>query len=372
MKKLSISFLCFLLSLSAMAQVPFLNAIPNSPSKKSMVSERVGLTQISISYNRPAVNGREGKVWGQLVHKGFIKQGFGTDNPAPWRAGANENTVIEFSRDVKIEGQTLPAGRYGFFVAFDPNESTLIFSRKSDAWGSYFYDEKEDALRVKVKPQPLAQSVEWLKYEFLNQTENSAVIALQWEKLSIPFSVETNYLKDQFEAIVSELKGPSGFTWQALNTAAQWCLSRNYELNTALGWINLATDPVNGFGAHDEFGALSTKAQILEKMGRGEEAQAVMKAAMPLGSMLELHQYGRQLLGLKKAKEALEVFQLNHSKNPKDFTTLVGMMRGLSANGDFKKALDFGNKAVPLAPNEANKNAVLGMIDKLKAGKDVN
>ena len=148
------------------AQVPYNSAVPNGYTKKAIVSEQVGLTQVTITYHRPAVKGREGKIWGELVHKGFVDQGFGNGKPAPWRAGANENTVIEFDNDVKIEGQTLPKGRYGFFIAYDPMESTIIFSKRSDAWGSFFYDEKEDALRVKVKPQPLEKSVENLKYEF--------------------------------------------------------------------------------------------------------------------------------------------------------------------------------------------------------------
>jgi hypothetical protein len=161
-----------------------------------MVAEQVGLTNVSITYHRPRLNGREGKIWGQTVHKGFIDQGFG-NRTQPWRAGANETTVIEFDNDVKIEGQTLTKGKYGFFIAYDSLESTLIFSRKWDAWGSFFYDEKDDALRVKVKPQPIDKPVENLKFEFSGQTPNSAVIALSWDKLSLPFKVEVDYFKQQ-------------------------------------------------------------------------------------------------------------------------------------------------------------------------------
>ena len=115
------------------AQVPYNSALPNGYTKKAVVSEQVGLTQVSITYNRPAVNGREGKIWGELVHKGFGDLGFGANKPAPWRAGANENTIIEFDDDVKVEGQALPKGKYGFFIAYDPVESIVIFSKKSDA-----------------------------------------------------------------------------------------------------------------------------------------------------------------------------------------------------------------------------------------------
>src|SRR6202000_2969300 len=111
---------------------------------------------------------------------------------SPWRAGANENTTIEFSTDVTIEGQPLAAGKYGFFIAYDLNESTLIFSKNSTSWGSFFYNPAEDVLKVKVKPVAADKSVEWLKYEFTDQTPSSAVIALEWEKTVIPFKVDVD------------------------------------------------------------------------------------------------------------------------------------------------------------------------------------
>jgi hypothetical protein len=111
MKRYFLFFAILLFSISLFAQVPYNAAVPNGYTKKASVSEQVGLTQVSISYHRPAVNGREGKIWGSVVHKGFIDQGFGARKPAPWRAGANENTVIEFDKDVKVEGQTLPKGK---------------------------------------------------------------------------------------------------------------------------------------------------------------------------------------------------------------------------------------------------------------------
>ena len=133
---------------------------PEGGNKKAFVGERIGLTDVLIEYHRPGVKGREGKIWGQLVHAGYTDLGFGTSKAAPWRAGANENTVIRFSTDVKVEGKDLPAGEYGLFIAYDANESTVIFSKNHTSWGSYFYDDKEDALRVKVKPEPANNNVE--------------------------------------------------------------------------------------------------------------------------------------------------------------------------------------------------------------------
>jgi tetratricopeptide (TPR) repeat protein len=370
------TLLCLALALIAcssyaFAQVPYNSAVPNGYTRKAIVSEQVGLTQVTITYHRPSLKGREGKIWGGLVPKGFTNQGFGNGKLTPWRAGANENTVIEFDNDVKVEGQTLPKGKYGLFIAYDPVESTIIFSKRSDAWGSFFYDEKEDALRVKVKPQPIEKTVENLKYEFSEQTPNSAVIALSWEKLSIPFKVDVDYLKQQFDAFVIESQNPRGFTSQGLNVAASWTLQNNYELERGLEWATAATGS-NFPGDPTSFTALSTKAGILDKLGKAEEAAAVIKSALPFGTVGELQQFGRQLLTAKKPQAALEVFQFNYNKNPNQFIALMGMARGLSANGDYAKALEFANKALPLAPNDANKQAVQSMIEKLKAGKDIN
>ncbi len=368
MKKIVFGLFAIIAGMATIAQIP-LTVAPSGGNKKAAISERIGLTDVTVRYDRPGVKGREGKIWGQLVHAGFIDQGFGSSKAAPWRAGANENTVFEFSTDIKIEGQTLPAGKYGFFIAYGPEECTLIFSHNSTSWGSYYYDPKEDALRVKVKPQPLGQSVEWLKYEFMDQKENSATIALQWEKLSIPFTIEVDYIKTQLASFRRELRTENGFIWQSWDQAAQWCVQRNVNLEEALLWADSAS---NNFGGDRSFQAWSTKAQILQKLGRNEEAAAAMKKALPFGTMTDVHQYGRQLLGLKMYKEAFDIFKMNHDKNPNQYTTLMGMTRGYSGLGDYKNALKFANQALPLAPDQNNKTNVQTIIDKLKAGKDIN
>ncbi|HMK04074.1 MAG TPA: DUF2911 domain-containing protein, partial [Ferruginibacter sp.] len=260
---------------------------------------------------------------------------------------------------------------YGFFIAFDPAESIVIFSKKSDAWGSFFYNEKEDVLRVKVKPRPIEKSVEYLEYQFTEQTPNSATIVLSWEKLSIPFKVEVDYLKQQFEALVAESQNPYGFTSQGLNIAAGWTLQNNYQLEKGLEWATLATGPTFP-GDPSSYPALTTRAALLDKLGRSAEAAVVIKNSLPYGNVNQLQQLGRQLIAAKQTKSALEVFQFNYNKNPTLFTTMVGMARGLSANGEYAKALEFAEKALPLAPNEAGKTAVQAMIVKLKEGKDIN
>jgi tetratricopeptide (TPR) repeat protein len=273
---------------------------------------------------------------------------------------------------VKIEGQLLKAGKYGFFVAYDPVQPTIIFSKNSTSWGSYYYDPKEDALRVKVKmmPVPGNASVEWMKYEFLNQTENSATVALIWEKQMIHFTVETDYLADQIASFRKELRSQRGFYWLPWDQAAQWALQRNTNLEEALLWSDSATG--NSFGGSRIFQPWSTKADILNKLNRTAEADAVMKKALAFAGMQDIHQYGRRLLQQKKTKEALDIFKMNYQKNPGQFTSMVGLARGYSAVADYKNALKYAKMALPLAPDTLNKTSIDGAIKKLEAGQDFN
>ena len=364
---LAIALLHLALLDSAQAQ---LTSLPSGGNKKASISERIGITDVVIHYDRPGVKGREGQIWGKLIAVGYSDLGFGNTKLAPWRAGANENTTIEFSEDVKIEGHELPAGKYGFFVAYDPNECTLIFSKNNSSWGSFYYDPKEDMLQVKVKPIALDKSVGWLKYEFIDQTENSAVIALLWEKLMIPFKVEVDYMKSQVESFRKELRSDKGFTWQSWDQAAQWCVQKNTNLEQALQWSDSATS-ANFLGDHS-FQSLSTKSMVLDKLGRTAEAADVMKAALPFGGIIEVHQYARQLLTQKKNKEAFDVFKLNYDKHPGEFTTNMGLARGYSGIGNYKKSLEYLMKAQAQAPDPANKANIDKMIKSAQEGKDIN
>ena len=365
--KIYLSAIFMLFTICAISQS--LTTTPNGGNKKASVSERIGVTDVTINYDRPGVKGREGKIWNALVQPGFTDLGFGTSTAAPWRAGANENTTITFSTDVTVEGKPLAAGTYGFFIAMGDGEATVIFSNTSTSWGSFFYDPKEDALRATVKTASLNESVEWLKYEFMNETNNSAVIALMWEKLKIPFKVEVDYPKTQLALYRNELRSNKGFKADAWVQAAQFAAENN-DLAEAEQWSDYS---INGrFVGEKNFKTLTTKAMILQQENKTTEADSLIKEALPLGSMMDLHNYGKQLITEKKPKEALDVFKLNAQKHPGDFVTDMGLARGYSANGDFKNALKYAKLAQPLAPNKLNKDAVDKMITDLTAGKDIN
>lgn len=339
-------------------------------SPKAWVGERIGITDINITYNRPGVKGREGKVWGDLVPYGYTDLGFGTSKAAPWRAGADENTTISFSTDVMIDGKPLVAGKYGFFISVRESDADIIFSKNSNSWGSFFYDPKEDALKVVVKTVKTNESVERLKYEFSDEKDNSTLITLYWEKLKIPFSVSVDYVKTQLESFRRELRSDKGFDSDAWVQAVNFSVQNNTNLDEALQWSDYAINGV--FVGQKNFKTLSARANVLSKLGRTAEADVLMKQAIPIATMQELHQYARQLIRNKKPAEALAAFKMNAQKNPNVFMTNMGLARGYSANGDFKNAIKYAKLALAQAPDKQNKDAVEGFIKKLEEGKDIN
>lgn len=360
-----------------------MTAPPSGGNQKAAITQYIGLVKVSVEYSRPSVitpqgENRTGKIWGKVIPWGMSDLGFATEGAKPWseglkpwRAGANENTTISFSHDVMIEGQKLAAGVYGFHIIPDSlKEWTLIFSSNSSSWGSYFYKESEDVLRVKVKPQS-AEFHQYLTYEFTDCKLGSATVQLVWENLKIPFKIEIpNIVQYYIAAMRNELRGATGYDSRNWQQAAQYCLDNNTNLEEALQWADYAVNAT--FVGRKTFPSLSLKAQILTKLGKNQEADALMKEALPIGEMMEIHLYARRLLAQKRTKEALEIFKLNAQKNPKEFTTMVGLVRGYSAAGDFKQALSTAKSALSEAPDAGNKSFLEQMIKKLEVGKDVN
>ncbi len=367
-KILSLLFASFLV-ISASAQIEPLTLEPDGGNKKASVSEQIGIVKIAINYSRPGVKGREGQIWGTTVaHYGFQDQGHGTSYAAPWRAGANENTTMSFSHPVKIEGKDLPAGTYGFFIALGETESTLIFNKISTSWGSFYYDEKEDALRVTVKNQTLDKSVEWLKYEFIDEAPNSAVIAMSWEKRMIPFTVTVEREALQIAAFKNDFRTTRPY--YDYISAANWCVRNNYELEQALAWIDRGT--YFRIMGEKNFRTLGTRASVLFALKRDDEAKKVMEEALPMGTVTDVHFYGRQLLRNNEIDEAFKVFKMNYDKHPKEYTTNVGMGRAYASKGDNKKAITHFKTAVTLAPDEGSKRNVEALIKQLEEGKNIN
>ena len=339
-------------------------------SSRGGVSQDIGITKVSVDYGRPAVNKRE--VWGKLVPYGLNDLGGGTTAAAPWRAGANVNTIVSFSTDVKVGGQPLPAGDYGLhMILAESGDVTVIFSKNSRAWGSFFYDPADDAARVQTKWED-APHHELLTYEFSDITKNSATLSLFWDTKRIPIAITADTDALVVAGMKRDLSTDRGFDDRAWVAASTYLVQNNLDLNLALEWADRAIDVrTNG---RVNFEGLSNKAVILERLDRSEEAAALMDQALPLGNALQIHQYGRQLIGAKKAGRALEVFQLNARKHPDVWPVNYGLARGYSAVGNYPAALEALQKAQKQVPagDTVNAAAIETNIEKLKRGEDIN
>jgi tetratricopeptide (TPR) repeat protein len=337
-------------------------------SQMAKVSQRVGISDITITYSRPSVNGRE--IWGKLVPYGMNDLGFGTAKESPWRAGANENTIIKFESDVKIEGKDLPAGKYGLhMVVHEDDRATIIFSKNHDAWGSYFYDPAADALKVNVSTKDVAHT-ELLTYAFNEVDANSATASLRWGEKQIPFKISVDVTQVVLEDIRKKLENSPGFNRQTWEQAANYSLNNGGDLKEALEWIDAAI--AGQFFSQRNYNNLSVKSRILSKQGKTDEAFKVMDEALKMATALEVHTYGRQLIGQGQKDKALEVFKMNAKRNKGQWPVDFGLARGYSAMGNYKTALKHLKIAAKRAPDKPNKDAITGYLENLKKGEDIN
>jgi tetratricopeptide (TPR) repeat protein len=364
--------LLFFIAASAITQTAIaqMDVPPSGGNPRAKITEEVGITDITITYCRPDVGGREGKIWGTLVTNGFSTTNFITNKPtSPWRAGANDNTTITFEHDVKVESKNVKAGTYGIHMAmYPPDSAVLILSNQSNAWGSFYYEEKNDALRTTIKPAMLDKSVEWLKYEFIEHKEKYCVIAMQWEKLSVPFKVEVDVESIVIARLREQVTSQKGFNSTNMIQASQYCINKGINLEEALGWAQRA---VTGFNGQKSFPSLNNLGNAYTKLNRLTQADSTMNEALVFANPNQYMGYGRSLITAKRLDRALEIFDASQKKNGDVYAVNAGYMSYYSARGDFSKALEYANKALAQAP-EATKPTINGFIAKLKEGKDIN
>jgi len=271
------------------AQQPPVQIKQIRPSQKASVMQTIGVTDITITYSRPPVKGRtifadapasmEARAKGEatLDNQNERKPG---EPIVPynhvWRAGANEATLFQVTDDVLINGQPLKAGSYSLHTIPGKDEWTVIFNSDPGQWGSFSYDSKKDALRVKTKAQMVADNQEWLMYSFDPVTENSAQVNIRWEKLKVPFTVEVKDVKAAWRARADELMAANPtnevLPLQVANTYANW---KNWD--EALKFVD------QSIKLKQTFRNMSAKANILWAAGRKEEAMAAADAAIAKG-----------------------------------------------------------------------------------------
>lgn len=235
-------------------------SIPRS-SPLQEITQWVGVSKVTIVYSRPGV--KERTIWGELVPYNKM-----------WRTGANENTTIEFSHPVKINGTEIPAAKYGLQTIPGENEWTVIFSKDNSLSGSSGYKEENDALRIKVKPQT-NDFVERMKFDFENLSDNSADVVLKWENIKIPLTVEFDTPKLTLEGLASKTH------WGTPNAAATYILQNDMDAQEGLRWANIST------AINENYWNVRIKAQLLEKAGKKDEAVAELEKAVSLGEKME-------------------------------------------------------------------------------------
>jgi hypothetical protein len=312
LKRSSVFFtvLCVLsFAASAFAQIP----VPR-PSQKASVMQRIGPTDITITYSRPGVKGR--KIWGDPLPEQTAKvKGEATldnQNERPkdaaivpyghmWRTGANEATMFEVNSDVLINGQKLAAGSYSLHTIPNKDEWTIIFNGTSNQWGSFNYDPAKDTLRVKAKPQTVAESQEWLAFSIDPVGEDSAQVNLRWEKISVPFTVKVPDVPaatlTRLKTVVGEAKADD---WRTPMQAGNYLINNQNPADDAQGmaWLE------QSIKVKETFQNLSAKANALYKAGKKEEAIAVAEQAIQRGKAdkVDTTNFEKRLADMKAGK----------------------------------------------------------------------
>lgn len=319
----------------------------NTPfeSQFSSVTQRIGITDITVKYYSPAVKGR--KIWGDVVPYKQV-----------WRAGANENTTINFSHEVSINGKAIAAGTYGVHMIPGEEEWTVILSKNHTSWGSYFYKEAEDAIRVNVKAKPNAHT-EYLTYSFSERAAESATLELQWEKLSVPFKIDVDVKNIVLSSIRNELKNIPGFTWQGFYNAAEFCFVNNINTEESNKWIERAEKMEPG-----SFDIMNLKSKILVKQGKLKESEEVMKKALLTATENQINGYGYELIGKGKIKEAIKVFEMNVKKYPESWNAYDSLAEALLKDGNKKGAQKNYTVALQKAPDDS-KERIQGILNSM-------
>ena len=348
--RLSLSLGILLAGAAATRAQSLVMSLPRQ-SQRAVAIQRVGLTDITVTYHRPLVGGR--KIWGATVPYGEV-----------WRAGANENTTIEFSDPVTVEGQALARGIYGLHMIPTAESCTVIFSKVSTAWGSFTYDDKEDALRVTVKPQA-TEFHEALTYDFDDVSPDSTMVTLRWEKLAVAFRVAVKK-EATFERISQQFRSLPQYSWVGWNDAAGYCLSAKTNLDEGLRWADRSIQ------MEEHFDNLMTKSGLLLALNRGSEAAAARDRALEIGTATQLYSYARQLQADKKKKEAIEGYRTVAKRFPEHWIGHVAKARVYASEGDFDNALKEIQAAKAAGVPEPTKPSLEVLQHRLENKEDVN
>jgi hypothetical protein len=320
-------------------------------SQHARVAQRIGLTDISIDYHRPLVRGR--KIFGGVQAYGDV-----------WRAGANLNTTIEFSDPVTIDGHALPKGIYGLHFIPGPSSWVAIFSHNATSWGSFSYDEHEDALRVTVRPHSI-EFQETLRYEFDDPTASSCAVTMQWERVSVSFTVAVNTPAIVAQSLRDQLRGRIQTEWQAWEEAANYLIQNHLDPDEALRYAE------RSIAIEDRFENEITRARALTTRGRVDEARAAEERAVALGSERQVYDFARSLQRLGQHEQALAILRRNVETHPDGWLAHVERARLAAGRGDYTAAAAAMRSAVNAAP-PAIAPSLADLVRQLESNVDIN
>ena len=321
-------------------------------SQRALVGQRIGLTDITVVYHRPLAGTR--KIWGGTVPYGQV-----------WRAGANENTTIEFSTPVAVEGQPLAKGIYGLHMMPGTDSWTVIFSKNSGSWGSFTYNQAEDALRVTVKPQP-SEMHDALTYDFDNVKPTSAVVKLQWEKLAVPFTVSANESEVTLSSLRDEMRSGKQYVWESGAEAAQYCLTNKVALDEGLAWAN------KSIGTEERFENLILKADLLRALNRESDGTPIREKAMTAASPTQIYFYARGLQAQNQPAQAMDVFKVTLKRFPDHWLGHMAAARLASGSGDYATALKEVKIVQGMDIPEVQKANLASLTRRLENKEDIN
>ncbi len=339
----AVLFLAALATLPALGQP--ITGLPEQ-SQGQTLTQTVGVSTVTLDYHRPQVRGR--RIWGNLVPFDQV-----------WRAGANENTTISFSDPVMIEGEDLAAGTYGLHMLPGEKEWQVIFSTNSTSWGSFSYDETEDALRVTVRPQE-ATFQEVMQYRFDHITPDGGVIVLHWEELEVPFEFEVDTPSLTMTKIRNDLRSLPGFSWQGFQSAAAYCQQSNVQHEDCMTWADRALD------MDENFNTLRTKAGLLQRAGQNEEALELSEKMVEFANEAQTNMLGYQFMGRGDIDKALEIFEKNTRDHPESWNVWDSLGEGQATQGLVEDATANYSKALEMAP-EQQKARIEQILEGLKS-----
>ena len=320
-------------------------------SQHARLTQRIGLTDITIDYHRPLVAGR--KIFGALEPYGEV-----------WRAGANYNTTFEISDSLRVEGHVLPKGVYGLHMIPGASSWVIIFSNNSTSWGSFTYDSTEDALRVRVAPQTIPH-VEALTYSFDDPKPSSVVLTMRWDNVAVPVRMEIDTPHLVAQRLRLQLRGRAQTEWQAWEEVANYLLENSLDASEALRYANQSIQ------IEDRFENEVTRARALRALGRAAEADSAQAKAITMGSQAQVYSFARTLQRLGQQRAALQIFLQDSRKHPGTWTSHLEAARIAVAASDYPQAIVETKAAITLAPT-AMKAPLEQVLVQLQNGVDIN